>query len=79
MPDNDKSSSGEDVEYGATKGENERHRKKVFLCINMPIILYMDSWELTVIGTYMVQALIKKTPYNMLPYLTKKKQIFPYF
>lgn len=41
VPDNDKSSSREDVNYGDTKGENER--QKVFLCINMPIILYMDS------------------------------------
>lgn len=33
----DKSRNGEDVEYGAIKGENKRHRKKAFLCISMPI------------------------------------------
>lgn len=43
VPDNDKSSSREDVDYGDTKGENERQKKKVFLCISMPTILYMDS------------------------------------
>lgn len=37
VPDNDKSRNGEDVEYGAIKGENKRHRKKAFLCISMPI------------------------------------------
>ena len=55
MPGYDERSQGEDLESGATEGESKRHRKKVLLCIGIPISLFI--WRvggLIVIGIYIV-------------------------